>query len=126
MLIALLVFLLSGGSSGTSPMIAYVDQAREHAKKEFTVEAQRKAVLDTLDDMKKVQGEFIEVEEKAAKTLIKLAVNRDSKPADFQPTIVALRTDAMETQEKLIRLRFRLKSQMTREQWAAVHQLADH
>ena len=123
MLIALLVLLLYG-SSGSSPMTAYLDRARGHAEKEFKDKVQREAVLDTLDDMKKAQVEFIEVEEKAATTLIKLAENRDSKPADFQPAIAALRAESAEAQGKLVQLRVRLKSQVTREQWAVLHPAA--
>jgi co-chaperonin GroES (HSP10) len=102
-------------------MTAYLDHAREHAQKEFKDKVQREAVLETLDGMKKAQVEFIEVEEKAAKTLIELAENRSSKPADFQSVIAALRTDAAQTQGKLVQLRIRLKSQVTREQWAGLH-----
>ncbi|HZF18069.1 MAG TPA: hypothetical protein VE008_00025 [Burkholderiales bacterium] len=123
MLIGLLLLVLYG-SSGSSPMTAYLDHAREHAEKEFKDKAQREAVLDTLEDMKKAQVEFIEVEKKAAKTLIELAENRDSKPADFQSVIAALRTEAAETQGKLMQLRIRLKSQVTREQWAGLHPAA--
>ena len=123
MLIALLLLVLYG-SSGSSPMTAYLDHAREHAEKEFKDKVQREAVLDTLEGMKKAQVAFIGTEEKAAKTLIKLAENRDSKLADFQPAIVALRIDAAETQEKLVQLRIRLKSQVTREQWAGLHPAA--
>lgn len=120
MLIGLLVLVLYG-SSGSSPMTAYLDHAREHAEKEFKDRAQREAVLDTLDHMKKAQVEFIEIEEKAAKALIRLAENRDSKPADFQSMIAALRTESVETQAKLVQLRIRLKSQVSREQWAMLH-----
>jgi hypothetical protein len=123
MLIGLLLLVLYG-SSGSSPMTSYLDHAREHAEKEFKDKAHREAVLDTLDDMKKAQVEFIEVEEKAAKTLIELAENRDSKPAEFQSAIAALRTEAAETQGKLVQLRIRLKSQVTREQWAVLHPAA--
>ena len=123
MLIGLLLLALYG-SSGSSPMTAYLDHAREHAEKEFKDKVQREAVLDTLGGMKKAQVEFIEVEEKAAKTLIELAENRDSKPAEFQSVIAALRTESAETQGKLVQLRIRLKSQMTREQWAALHPAA--
>jgi hypothetical protein len=122
-LIALMLLVLYG-SSGSSPMTAYLDHAREQAEKEFKDKAQREAVVDTLDGMKKAQVEFIEVEEKAAKTLIELAENRDSKPADFQSVIAALRTDAAESQGKLVQLRLRLKSQVTREQWAGLHPAA--
>lgn len=123
MLIALVALWLSG-SSGSMPMTAYLDHAREYAKKEITVKAQRDAVLDTLDDMKKAQDEFHKAEEKAVKAVTKLADNRDSKPADFQPAFAALRADSAESQEKLLQLRFRLTSNLTREQWAAVHAAA--
>ena len=123
MLIALLLLALYG-SSGSSPMTAYLDHAREHAQKEFKDKAQREAVLHTLDDMKKAQVGFIEVEDKAAKTLIELAENRDSKPADLRSVIAALRTESAETQGKLVQLRIRLKSQVTREQWAMLHPAA--
>ena len=56
--------------------------------------------------------------------MIELAENRDSKPADLRSVIAALRTESAETQGKLVQLRIRLKSQVTREQWAMLHPAA--
>ena len=121
MLIGLLVLFLVGGSGGTLPLTEWLDHGKEYAKKEIADPAQRREVLATMDEMKDRQKDLYKAEEKAVRAIDKLAASRTSRSADFEPALAGYRAETEAPQEQLLDLRFRLRTQVTREQWMAAH-----
>jgi hypothetical protein len=120
MLAALLTVWLLGGGVGSSTA-GYVDQVKSYAMTALTDEAQRKAVLETAGELKRAGSKEAKAIAKAADTVVKIAGNREAKAQDFKVALSQIRGHSIELQNELVRQRFRLKSELTREQWAALH-----
>ena len=125
MLILLITtWLLVGGSSGASATVGYVDQITAYAKGHLPDEAQRKAVLEVADQLKKAGSEEAKATTQAAKAIDKISMNRRATPPEFQDALSEMRGYSEELQAKVVQQRFKLKSELTREQWAVLHATA--
>jgi len=120
-LIGLLILALTGGSAGTLALTEWLDGGAQYAKQEIADPVLRRDVLATIERMKDRRKDLHEMEEKAAKSIDKLAGSRQSRAADFQSALTGYRAETDALQEQLLDLRFQLKAQVTREQWAAAH-----
>jgi hypothetical protein len=121
MLIAALVLFLTGGSAGTLALTEWLDHGADYAKKEIADPVKRRDLLAVMDEMKDRHEVLRKAEEKATREIHKLAERRESRAADFQPALSAYRAEIEPLQTELLDLRFKLASQLTREQWAAAH-----
>lgn len=125
MLILLIsTWLLVGRSSGASTTVGYVDQITAYAKGHLPDEAQRKAVLEVAKELKKAGSAEAKATIQAAKAIEKISKNRRATPAEFQDALSEIRGYSEELQAQVIRQRFKLKSELTREQWAVLHATA--
>jgi hypothetical protein len=78
-------------------------------------------VLETAGELKKAGSNEAKAIAKAADAVVKIAGNREAKAQDFEVALSQIRGHSIELQNELVRQRFRLKSELTREQWAALH-----
>lgn len=114
-------WLLVGRSSGGSETVGYVDQINAYAKGHLPDEAQRKAVLEVAKQLKKAGSEEAKATIKAAKSIEKVSMNRSTTPPEFQDALSEMRGYSEELQATVIQQRFKLKSELTRDQWAVLH-----
>jgi hypothetical protein len=121
MLVALLIAFLTGGGAGTLPLVEWLDHGEAYVKMEIADPVKRWDLLAAMHEMQDRHQDLVQAEKKAAKAIHRLAESRQSRSADFQPTLAALRAESETAQDQLVALRFRLKDQVTREQWAAAH-----
>jgi hypothetical protein len=121
MLAALLTLWLFGGGSAASPTVGYVDQVIEFARNEITDGGQRKAVLATAKELKKAGGNEAKLTAETARAVARIAGSRAATLQDYQLAFSPIHHSAQELQEELIRQRFGLKAQLTREQWSTLH-----
>jgi hypothetical protein len=115
----LLIMLLTGGGVGT-PLTDYLKQTTVYAK-QLIDEKQRKAVLATVEEMEETQKALIEAATKTSKQLAGLADSRSPQSGQVRPVLASYVREETVLRDKLLQQRFRLKSQLTREQWAAAH-----
>ena len=122
MLILLITtWLLVGRSSGASETVGYVDQINAYAKGHLSDEAQRKAVLEVAEQLKKAGSEEAKATAQTAEAIDKISRNRRATPAEVQDALSEMRGYSEELQAKVIQQRAKLKSELTREQWAVLH-----
>ena len=123
MLIALITawLILGRVSSGSSATVGYVDRITSYAKGHLPDEAQRKAVLEAAEQLKKAGSKEAKGTSQAAKAINKTAMNRRATLAEFQDALSEMRGYSEELQATVLQQRSKLKSLLTREQWAVLH-----
>lgn len=118
MLIALVTLYLLG-SSGTLPLVAALDQAKEAVEKD--VAGPRKAELrDIIERAEHTTREAMEKRKTSLRDLLDLVHRYDAQDGDVQPKLKQLRAETAAYQREMIRYRFELKGKMSREDWAKV------
>lgn len=112
---------LLAGASPTPPLTEWLDKGRGYIKDQVANPVPRSAALDAMDEIEDRQDDLRKAEERAARTIGRLAEDRKARAGDFQPAFATLRAETRDLQEKMLLARFRAKSLVTREQWAAAH-----
>jgi hypothetical protein len=121
MLIALLSAWLLGGGPGSSANSGYVDLVEHYATTQIEEKPRRQAVLATARKLESAGREEAKAADKAASALVKIAENRQAPPQEYEAVLSRIRGYSIHLQDELVKQRFRLKSELTREQWAALH-----
>ena len=119
MLIAAIIILLLHGSSAVTLLWPY-DQTTKLVKQDVTDEARQKQAVEIIDDMKAANKAFAKQREKSVEALAQLSAKRETSAAEFQHASETLVTEDKAAAEKLLDLRFQLKSVLTASEWAEV------
>lgn len=115
-LVALIVLLMLGGSSGSG----WTADLEKAVKKQVPDHDRREAVLNTLDDYREevekvgesLQGHFVE--------LLDLHLDYSSAKEDFDAVTAKLKEDQAHIFKQDLKMRSRMKTEMSREEWNAV------
>ena len=121
MLVGLLTIWLLGDGASASMTVGYVDQLTAYAKAQIADPAQRKAVLDVAKALERAGIAEGKGAAEAGKAVVKITQNRSAKPQDIEAPLSRAAGYTIELQNELLQQRSRLKSQLTREQWVAMH-----
>lgn len=119
MLIAAIVVLLMHGSNAVTLLWPY-DQTVKQIKQDVTDEARGKQAVDIVGQMKAVNQAFAKQREKSVEVFAKLAAKRGTPAADFEHASEPLVAEDRAAAERLLELRFQLKSVLTANEWAKV------
>jgi hypothetical protein len=120
-LAALLSIWLFGGGSASSTTVGYVDQVIAYARNEIADEEQRSAVLATAKKLEMAGRTEVKATANATSAVARIAGNREATLQEYQSGFSQIRRSSLELQEELIRRRFELKAELTRQQWSALH-----
>ena len=119
MIVALLGILFLGGSSGLEIFGVLKDTKKE--VKEYVVEdTRRDAALDTVKAMKKRSNEYQDTLKATQKELKQLFKSPTPSVEDLDALWSRHFADRNAAAEDLVRLRFELKENITREEWAQI------
>jgi len=77
-------------------------------------------ILSLVNDMEKELKDFNKQLKKSSKTLAKLNRNHNSRREDLENVLDELNDRRINSQEKLLEIRFEMKERMSREEWQAV------
>jgi hypothetical protein len=119
MLIGILLALLvvfGCGRSSTPPL----GQTEALIKKNVSDEGQRKKALDVVGQMQKEIESMADERRKAGGSLEQLLDKRSTHADELESALQALSAKDQATRDKLLQLRFDLKSVLTAEEWAKV------
>lgn len=119
MLIALLTLYILG-SSGTLPLVAALDQAKESIEKDIAAGPRRTELRDIIERAEHTTRDATEKRKTALHDLFGLVHRYDAQDGDIQPKLKQLRAETSAYQQQMIRYRFELKGKMSREEWAKV------
>jgi cell division protein FtsX len=119
-LVALIAAFLLGGASGTSGLLATLDQAQASVKTQVEDRARRAELVAVLESAKKVMKGALESRGETTEELVELLGSYEAKAADSQPMVQRMHADAEAAQAQVIRSRFELKDRMSREEWRKV------
>jgi len=121
MLIALFTAMyLMYWSSGSSPLMANLEQTEKLIKANVADDARREQAVQIVGRMKDVIKAYNSRNANVAKSLAGLVQSRATQPAALEATLDPLLADDDATREQLVDLRFQLKSVLTAKEWAAV------
>jgi hypothetical protein len=116
---ATIAFLLMHGSSGAALLWPY-DQTVKLIKQDVADEARQKQAVEIVDQMKAANKAYAKQREKSVEAVAKLAAKRDTPAAELERAGQPLVAEDRATAEKLLDLRFQLKSMLTASEWAKV------
>lgn len=116
MLIATLVTLLFLGS-GASVMLDSIDQMHDNIKSEIVDDITRKAALEIVATMEDTTKDFADADSDGEQELLKLIQQYETTTAELQSNLDAAYEKRIQYQQEMLALRFKLKDQLTREQW---------
>jgi hypothetical protein len=116
-LIACIIVFTHGRSSSLTPPLR---QAQEHLNKDIADENRRKEALDIVDRMQKTIEALDKNRQSSENSLGDLLDKRTTSSADIQSALQPLKVDDEATCEKLLDLRFELKTVLTADEWAKV------
>ena len=119
MLIATIIILLMHGSSAATLLWPY-DHTAKLIEQEVTDDTRRQQAVEIIDQMKAANKDFAKQREKSVELLAELAANRGTPAAEFEHASQALVVEDRAAAEKLLDLRFQLKSLLTASEWAKV------
>jgi hypothetical protein len=119
MLIAAIVILMMHGSNAVTLLWPY-DETVKRIKQDVTDEARRKQAVDIIGHMKAVNQAFAKQREKSVEVFANLAAHRESPALNFQQASEPLVAEDRAVAERLLDLRFQLKSVLTANEWAKV------
>ncbi len=118
MLIALLTVLLLGGTS--SFMLDYVADTRDNVKIIVPKGDRQKSALNTLKAMKKSTRAYEKHLRKAGKELYKVIDLPDDVESELDAVWTAHFAVVQRRNDEMLDLRFELREQLTREEWAEI------
>ena len=113
-----LLFMLLSGSSGVSPLLAALDNAKISIKADIGDKARRAELLSLADEAEQTTKKHVKTREKTTKELIDLGKRYDAQAADYQAVAQKMSSDAEAHQDRTVGHLFALKGKMTREEWA--------
>ena len=117
---AITAFLLIHFSSHSSALTLPFDQAAQLINKDVADEARRKQALAIVDQMKAEAKASTKQREKSVETLNGLLAKRTTPASDIERAAQPLVADDRASAEKLLDLRFQLKSVLTPDEWKRV------
>jgi hypothetical protein len=123
MLIAALVtyLLLHYDSSSSSPALLWpYEQTEKRIKQDVADEARQKQALEIVEQMKTVNAAYAKQRDKSVEALAKLEAIRQTPVAELERAAQPLIAEDRATAQKLLDLRFQLKSVLTASEWAKV------
>jgi len=120
MIAALVAFLLIYFSMSSSSVAPQFDQAEALIKKDVTEESRQKQALSILDQMKTVSKTYADKREKSIDAIEKLGAKRETPSSELESVAQPLIADDRAAAEKLLDLRFQLRSVLTATEWAKV------
>ncbi len=118
MLIALFTVLLLGGSS--SFVFDFVADTRDNIKIVVPQGERQKAAIDTLKAMKKIEKAYRKHLKAAGKDLYKALDLPDDVESEIDAVWTAHFTEVQRRNDEMLDLRFELREQLTREEWAEI------
>ena len=118
MLIALFTVLLLGGSS--SFVFDFVADTRDNIKIVVPKGERQKAALDTLKEMKKIEKAYGKHLKTAGKDLYKALDLPDDVESEIDAVWTAHFTEVQRRNDEMLDLRFELREQLNREEWAEI------
>ncbi len=119
MLAAIITILILGGGGAFGPMI-YLDEARENAETVITDEDQQKEIRADLKEMKGRTKDYLKAMNKLIKSTRKEFGVHDVDNANLNEQWDQLLTLNKSYSEDIMNMRFELRDQLTREQWAGL------
>lgn len=121
MLIALLTtFLILHFSGHSSAVAAPFEQTAASIKKYVADETRQKEALALVTQMKTQSTDYVQRREKLIESLAKLSGKRATQMSEIESAAQPLIADDRATAEKLLDLRFQLKSILTADEWTKV------
>ncbi|HID28823.1 MAG TPA: hypothetical protein EYP19_02325 [Desulfobacterales bacterium] len=120
MLIALIVSLFLSLYSSDLPGMEFIERVSNLIKETVTEPQRSEELLSLVDDMKKEFKDFNNQLKKAGKTLSKLNRNHNSRREDLEDVLDKLNGSRVDSQAKLLEIRFQMKERMSREEWQTV------
>ncbi len=120
MLVALIAAFLVVGSSGTSALLAALDQAQASVKTHVEDGARRAELVAAIENAEKGMKGALKGRGNATEELVELLGSHEAKVADSQPMVQRMRADVEAAQAQAIRSRFELKERMSRDEWQKV------
>jgi hypothetical protein len=117
---ALTAYLLIHFGSHSAALTNQWDQTTTLIKQHVADEARQKEALAIVANMKAAATALTKQREKSVGTLDKLLAKREVPVSDIQQAAQPLVTQDRATAEKLLDLRFQLKSLLTASEWALV------
>lgn len=120
MLIAATLYMLLHLGSGSSALMLQYDQAEKLIKRNVADETRQKQALKIVDQMKAAKEAYAKEREKSVAVLIKLLSVRGTPTAAITSAGQPLIGEDRATAEKLLDLRFQLKSVLPANEWAKV------
>ncbi|UCG12729.1 MAG: hypothetical protein JSU72_20015 [Deltaproteobacteria bacterium] len=120
MLIGLIFSFLILGFLGDLPGKEFIDTLGGLVKESISEPERQKEIKWLVDDMEKELKDFNKQLKKSSKTLAKLNRNHNSRREDLENVLDELNGRRINSQEKLLEIRFKMKERMSREEWQAV------
>lgn len=120
MLIGLILSFLFLGFLGDLPGKEVIDTLGDLVKESISEPERQKEIKSLVDDMEKELKDFNKQLKKSSKTLAKLNRNHNSRREDLENVLDELNGRRVNSQEKLLEIRFEMKERMSREEWQAV------
>lgn len=117
---ALTAFLLIHFGSHSAAVTPQLDQAAALIQKNVADEAHRKQALAIVDQMKAEAKASAKQREKSVETLNGVLAKRTAPASDIERAAQPLVADDQASAEKLLDLRFQLKSVLTASEWKNV------
>ena len=118
MLIALFTILLLGGSS--TGMLDFIADTQDEVKVIMEKDDRRKEALGTLKAMKKRANAHNKMVQRTSKDMNKTLSSDDVTGADIDTVWDAYFAQRADYNKDMLDLRYKLKDQMTREEWQQV------
>ena len=115
MLVALLTILLLGG--GSAPLIDDIQFTENQINLVMEKSDERKSAISTLDEMTKLTKQREKMLGKMRKRVKKLVADHSTTPEDADRLWSELTTERATFHADMIKLRFELKSHVSREHW---------
>ena len=120
MLIALIVSLFLSLYSSDLPGMEFIEKVSDLIRETVSEPQRSEEILSLVDDMEKELKDFNKQLKKSSKTLTKLNRNHNSRREDLENVLDELNDRRINSQEKLLEIRFEMKERMSREEWRAV------
>src|SRR4249920_1482638 len=117
---ALTAFLLLHYGSHSAALTNQLDQTATLIKQHVKEEARQKQALATIDQMKTIAKACAKQREKSMDALNELLAKREVPAGDIRLAAQPLITEDRAAADKLLDLRFELKSVLTASEWANV------
>ncbi len=117
---ALTAFLLIHFSSHSSAVTPQLDQTAQLIQKDVSDEVRQKQALAIIDQMKAVTKSYAKQREGSVNALNALLAKRQTPVSEIERAVQPLVADDRMAAEKLLDLRFQLKSVLTPSEWAMV------